>query len=85
MNIYYVIEYCPRCGIELPIDFGQDGFIDMIVTGYCYNELCKNEFEINLNSKEYNTYMIGYNNSILNIPIYKDYCIELLKYFKNEN
>lgn len=94
MIAYYVIINCPKCGIEIPIEYGYscgfDATIEMIVDTICRNKNCMENFKVDMSTNKNKTVnidsndFISINNNLIGIDSYDDYCEQLIKYIKNK-
>jgi len=89
----YVITNCPKCGFEIPIEYGYscgfDATIEMVKDCICRNKNCMEHFCIDMNINEYKVADVDWNDfkpndcGLVGIDSYNEYCEKLLKYIKN--
>lgn len=92
---FYVIMNCPKCEVEIPIEYryscGFDATIEMRVDTICRNKNCMENIKIDLNICKYECVEVDWDdfksikNELSGIDSYNDYCEQLLNYIKNKN
>lgn len=96
MISFYIIEKCPKCGVEIPIEHGYscgfDASFNMVVDVICRKEDCLNEFKINFNDKKYNIIDVDLdefeqknNIELVDFNSYNEYQEKMITYIKKYN